>query len=92
MKVKGYIRIGHGKTAGGKPNTKLAIAVRPSVVPLVHKGSWSGDTVLPTVAFAIEFDVPDALFAQASEVIATLSVPEDRATIAAEVAEPEAAP
>lgn len=79
MKVKACIRVGRDRQG----RHRLVATSKPSHLPLTK----SDGTELPTVAFAVEFDVPDAMFRQAEQAIATLVIPESQATIAAEVRE-----
>lgn len=77
MKVKAHIRVGKDR----RGHTQLTATTKPSLRPL----SKSNGTVLPTVAFAVEFDVPDSMFKRAEDVIATVTIQD--AEIAAEVRE-----
>lgn len=75
MKVKTYVRI--AKMTNGKP--KVTATSKPSDAPL-------NDTYgapLPTVAFAVEFVLPDEAFRRASQLIATVDIqsPEPLATV-----------
>jgi hypothetical protein len=79
MKVKTYIRVARN----GTRQPIVAANVKPSHKPL---SSTTGKP-LPTVAFAVEMDVPDAMFKRAEQVLATLTVSESIAAIAAEVSE-----
>lgn len=78
MKVKTYLRVGYNKR-----NRKHTIVanVKPNNTPLYH---GNGDA-MPTLSFGIVLDIPDAAFAQAERIIATLTIPESAVTIAAEV-------
>lgn len=78
MRVKTYYRIAQRK--GLKP--LVDARATPTAAPLKD-----GSTPLPTVAFAIELVIPDAMFKQAEQVIATLTIPESAVQIAAEVDE-----
>jgi hypothetical protein len=78
MKVRAYLRVGYDARrrksvveAKAKPSTRMLRA--------------SNGNDLPTVAFAIDLEVPDEMFKQAERVIATLTIPPENATIAAEV-------
>jgi hypothetical protein len=85
MKIKAHIRIGFDKKTR---NYKLEATVNPSSTP-IRRGNG---TDLPTVAFAVMFDVPDVMFRQAEQVIATMTIPESQARIVADVTEPETTP
>jgi len=78
MKVKVYLRI--APTARG---FKVNATTKPSRQPL-RAGSYSDDW-LPTVAFAVVFDIPSEAFRTAEHVIAEVVVPVERVQIAAEV-------
>lgn len=77
MKARAYVRVAKGRS--GKPI--VTATARASAEPLKDPRGRA----LPTVAFAVELEIPDALFARAEEVIATMIIPEDAAIIAAEV-------
>lgn len=79
MKVKAHIRVARG--SNGK--AQLAATVKPSTSPL----TMANGTPLPTIAFTVEFEVPDAMFRHAEQVIATLTIPESQAEILADVTE-----
>lgn len=79
MKVKAHIRVAKG--SNGK--SQLTATVKPSTAPL----TMANGTPLPTIAFAVVFEVPDAMFRQAEQVIATLTIPESQAQIAADITE-----
>jgi hypothetical protein len=79
MKVKAYLRV--AKDRNGR--SRVQANAKPSQAPLTR----SDGTILPTVSFAVELDVPDAMFRRAEQVIATLTIPESQAEIAAEVTE-----
>lgn len=77
MKVKLYMRV-----AKQRSGFKAAVVTRKaSTSPLFD----SNARALPTIAFALELDVPDGMFRQAEQVIAALKVPESAAVIAADV-------
>lgn len=79
MKVKAYMRI--AKHVGGRKGYAINATRNPSYRPL--EGT-RGD-VLPTVMFAVEFDIPDKAFKQAEQVIAEITIPESALEIAADV-------
>jgi len=66
MKVKAHIRV--ARNTNRRP--MVVATAKPNSRPLT---SASGDP-LPTVMFAVEFDVADALLNKASEVIAQIKV------------------
>lgn len=77
MNVTAYLRVGYVKRTGHK---KVAVGAKPNYTPLMR-----GENPMPTVAFAIALEIPDAMFAHAEQVIATLTVPEEAAAVAAQV-------
>lgn len=66
MKVKAYIRV--ARSSHGKP--RVTATQRPSSHPMTD----TDGTPLPTVAFAVQFDVPDVMFRQAEQLIATVEI------------------
>lgn len=78
-KVKTYLRI-----AANKRGYTVSATTRPNYDPIVTSG-YDGRT-LPTVAFAIELNIPDELFAQAEKVVASIDVSGDKVKIAGKVA------
>lgn len=86
MKVKVYMRLGKRTRRSKYGPAVVEAGVKPSLKPL----SENNGTILPTVAFAVELDVPDSAFEQAEKVIAEIEVDEQSFDIAAEVRKPEA--
>jgi len=85
MKVKACVRVAHGNRGGSRvPVTKVAVTQKPIHDALTYIDGLSSRP-LPTVAFAVEFDIPDAMFKRAEQVIATMTIPEESATVAAVV-------
>lgn len=82
MKVRTYIRV--GKRSTGRNAFAIDASHKPSSAPLAL-GSGHRRKILPTVAFAIDLDIPDAAFKQAEQVIAEIKIPADQIEIAAEV-------
>lgn len=83
MKVTAYLRVAtdeRSRTAQGR-RTKVVASNRPSDAPIYN----SADEALPTVAFAIDLDVPDAMFRRAEDVVAELKVTPRSGKIAATV-------
>lgn len=80
MKTKVYMRIAK-HPRGRNASYKVEASTKPDQRPLVG----SGANVLPTVAFAIEFDIPEAAFMTAEQVIAEIKIPEAEVKIAADV-------
>lgn len=82
MKTKVYLRAAkaaRGVTwhASSKPNYAA-----------IEVASGGYKVVLPTLAFAVEFDIPDSLFNQASEVAAKINLEKKGVTIAGVIATP----
>lgn len=77
MKLKAFIRVARG--ANGK--AKIEATVRPSAKPLTDSNGHE----LPTIGFAVTFDVPDAMFKRAEQVVAEIVVDPKFAQIAADV-------
>lgn len=77
MKVRVYLRV-------AKTQTKRGFSVDGRNTP-TNRPLEDRTRVLPTVAFALDLDIPDALFAQAERVIAEISIPEEATQIAADV-------
>ena len=80
MKVTAYLRVAKN-TANARKPFKVDASATPNHYPL----AGSVGNSLPTIAFAIELDVPDDAFTQAEKVIAEITIPEDAYKIAAEV-------
>lgn len=76
MKVRVHLRVGKGERV-----TMVQASIKPSERPL----TGSSGVPVPTVAFAVDLDLPDAMFKRAAHVIAEIKVPEEAARIAAEV-------
>lgn len=78
MKVRTHLRVAYDKK---RRTTSMVANVKPSAAPLTN----GFKEPLPTVAFALDLEIPDVMFRRAEEVIATLTIPEGAAQIAAEV-------
>lgn len=79
MKTRVHLRVARDKRGRGK----VVATLKPTDTPLYD----GGNDALPTVAFAIDLDVPDVMFSRAAQVIASITIPEEQATIAADVVE-----
>lgn len=79
MKAKVYLRVADSKNQGVRVQ---ASGTRPFLEPF-----YSGypEKPVPTVAFAIELDIPEAAFTRAAAVVAEIDVPEEAIEIAAGV-------
>ena len=78
LMIKAYIRI--AKMTNGRYKVD-ARARTPNYAPIAD----SNGGPYPTVAFALEFNIPEEAFEQAEQVIAEITIPEDQLQIAAEV-------
>jgi hypothetical protein len=65
MIVKAYVRV-----AKGSRGPKLIATVKPNTTPLED----GNRNPIPTVFFAVQFDVPDESFRRAQQVIAEVKV------------------
>lgn len=87
MKCRVYMRIADN-SGGGRSDRpfKVSARVTPSDEPLYAERSTRFDRVaLPTAKFALDLDVPDAVFRYAEQVLAEIEVPEDVAQAAVEI-------
>ena len=80
MKVRAYVRVGKNSASARKPY-RVDASASANHLPLVAS---TGQT-LPTIAFAIDLDIPDEMFNKAEQVIAEIVIPEEAVEIAAEV-------
>lgn len=81
MKIKAYLRV--AKNPRGRRPYRVTASQQPNHQPLENS---VGDP-LPTLSFAVVFDVPENAFKQAEQVIAEITIPESAIEIAAEVKE-----
>lgn len=83
MKCRVYLRVAQDDNRRGEhPPYRLKATESPKYEPLADGSARP----LPTAAFALDLDIPDAVFRHAERVLAELVVPEDRATAAVEIA------
>lgn len=68
MKTRIYVRV--GRQPRGKAKV-TATAVKPSNEPL-----FVVSKAIPTVAFALDIDIPDDAFKRAEKVLAEIDIPE----------------
>lgn len=69
---------------------KVSASTKSSSEPLKIAGSYNNpDQWLPTVGFAVDFNIPDELFSQAQQVIAEIDVTQKGAKVLAEIPVPE---
>lgn len=68
---------------------KIDATTKSNETPLVKKGSYgSADEFLPTIAFAVDFDIPDEMFSKASVVIAEINLKSKEVKILSEIPKP----
>ncbi|MCP6719718.1 MAG: hypothetical protein KJI72_00110 [Patescibacteria group bacterium] len=79
-KVRAYIRVGKSK----RIDYKVSASPKPNYAPLESLRGMRKE-FQPTVAFAVDFDIPDELFEQAEKLIGEVKVSADQATIAADI-------
>lgn len=85
MKTKIHLRIAKNKKGG----LAVSATTRPSYEPL-HTQNY-GKAAFPTVAFAVEFDIPDALFKQADEVVAKINLEKKNGVVCGKIMAPSKA-
>lgn len=78
MKARVHLRVAYNKR-------RRAHAVNATITPINAPLTNARGEPLPTVAFGLVLDIPDAMFAQAEQIIAELTIPESAARIAVEV-------
>jgi hypothetical protein len=78
MKTKVYLRI-----AKGSKGSRVSASPKPCYEPIRNAKSYTSDSdkALPTVAFALELDIPDDLFKQAEQVAAQINLTKKGATV-----------
>lgn len=81
MKVKTYVRVGYDAQTR---KSKVEVSAKPKRTPLSTSSGYNAK-LLPTVAFAVVFDVPDGAFTVAEQVLATITVPAELAEAAVEI-------
>lgn len=81
MIVRAHLRVAK-HPRGGKH--KIAVSTRPSPSPLTD----SSLNAMPTIAFAIDLNIPDEMFVQAQRVVATIDVSADDVTIPVKLVQP----
>jgi hypothetical protein len=85
--IKVYMRVGDHPEARDVPY-KVAASVNPNYTPL-KVGSGFSERYLPTVMFAVEFEIPESMMFAAAQTLAVIKVPEKAVEIAAAVSYPE---
>lgn len=74
MKTKIYLRI---SSTTGKRRPAVRASMKPDYSPIEGTVSYKQKKFFPTVAFAVEVDIPDNAFKRAEKVLATLILKED---------------
>lgn len=82
--IRAYIRV-----AKNGYKYKIDAATKHSPDPLWKQASYGQREFLPTVGFAVDFNVPDELFSRASVVIAEINVGTKDAKILTSIPVPE---
>lgn len=80
MKAKVYLRFAQSETKGFLVRAGNSPSADPIITPREGK-----DVALPTVAFAVVLDIPDAAFRRAEAVLAEIEVPEGAISVSAQV-------
>lgn len=88
MKCRVYMRIAdNSESPRADFPFKVNARVSPTDEPLYSRPPGQrGSRPLPTAKFALDLDVPDAVFRYAEQVLAEIEVPEDVAQAAVEIA------
>lgn len=80
MKARIYIRV-----AKSNRGYKVAASVKPNNEPLYTLGYRGEKDFLPTVAYGVDFNIPDELFSKAAKVIGEINITTENSQIAATV-------
>lgn len=83
-KIRIYLRIAKKRT----PGYKISASSKVNHEPLYNVGYGGQKDFLPTVAFAVDFEVPDELFNKAASVIGEINIQMKNAEVAHEVVVP----
>lgn len=83
MKIRTYIRV--AKQKSGRSGIKVDASTKDIPQPLFRPLYRGEKEYLPTVRFAVDFEIPDELFSQASKVVGEINIALDKAKIAAEL-------
>lgn len=84
MKTKIYIRIGQHKNG----RLSASASTKPNYDPLRGTKSYGNAKALPTLAFAVEFEFPDALLKQAEQVAAKINLEKKDAVVCGKITAP----
>lgn len=83
MATKIYVRVGKAVRGSSRGRTYVSASTTVNHEPLRNSQGF-----VPTVAFAVEIEVPDHLFRNAEKVIASMKVTSSKADICAEIQAP----
>lgn len=86
MNTKIYMRVA-AHPDGRDADYKVAASVRPNYSPLTVDTGYN-ERDLPTVAFAVELEIPEAMIFQAEQTLAEIQIPEEAVEIVAAVSYP----
>lgn len=81
--VKVYLRVGKARTGSTRGRLYTSASTKVNHEPLTNAQGF-----VPTIAFAVNIEIPDHLFNNAEKVIADLKVTSSKADICAEVEAP----
>lgn len=86
MKITTYIRVAQG----GKKGFRVDASNTPNPQPLKIAGGYNRpDEFLPTVSFAVNFDIPEELFNQAETIIGEINIGLKQALVTNEITIPK---
>lgn len=68
---------------------KVSASPKPNASPLKAGAGGFDVRDLPTIHFAVEFDIPEKKLKEAEQTLAVIKVPEESVAIAADVSYPE---
>lgn len=71
MKQRIYLRVAKKGQYG---RVKVAASIKSSEDPIYSQTGYGSKEALPTVGFAVDFEIPDQLFSKASVVVATINI------------------
>jgi hypothetical protein len=84
MKTRIYLRV-----AKNGYKSKVDASIKSNNAPLHLTGYRNEKTFLPTIAFAVDFEIPDELFSNGVKVIGEINVTKDKAVLAAQIPKPD---
>lgn len=83
MKTKVYVRVGKSNNRTSRGRTYVDASKKVNHEPL-----YNASGAVPTIAFALDIEVPDSLFSNAERVAAEVKVTAKRSTVNVEVEAP----